>query len=145
LTASGQSNITEDQMNDFNESFKHFDKDRSGALDKLEFRACLKTLGQDPNDDAFNKLFSELAAQGGGERITKEAFIKYMISLLEDTDDAHQIKQSFRILSNERPSITPIDLRYPPLQENDVHFLTTHMKGQGEEYDFNEYTDEVFA
>lgn len=143
LKASGESNITEDQMLEFQETFRHFDKDRSGALDKLEFRACLKTLGQDYNDDAFNKLFNELSA--GNEKIDQDTFVKYMISLLEDTDSAHQIKQSFKILSNDRDKISTHELRIPPLTDNNVQFLTTHMKGSNDSYDYNGYTDDVFA
>jgi len=143
LSASGTSSITEDQMNDFKETFKHFDKDRSNALDKLEFRACLKTLGQDLNDDAFNKLFSQLA--GSGDKINFDTFVKYMISLLEDTDDSVQIKQSFKILSNDSPTILAYDLRVPPMQEENVKYLTSHMKSKNDSYDYNGYTDDCFA
>jgi len=143
LASTGQSNITEDQMAEFRETFKHFDKDRSGALDKLEFRACLQTLGQAYSDEAFNKLFSELAK--GSEKIDLDTFVKYMISLLEDTDDAAQIKQSFKILANDRPLITSSDLRVPPLQNAEIEYLTTRMKGADQSYNYNAYTDNVFV
>jgi Ca2+-binding EF-hand superfamily protein len=142
LQATGQSNITEDQMNEFQETFRHFDKDRSNALDKLEFRACLKTLGQDYGDDEFNKLFASLA---NGEKIDFDTFVKYMVSLLEDTDDSNQIKQSFKILSNDAPNVSVNELRVPPLQENEIQFLANHMKNKDERYDYNAYADEVFA
>jgi len=143
LAASGQSNITDDQIAEFQDTFKHFDKDRSGALDKLEFRACLQTLGQAYSDEAFNKLFAQLA--GGNEKIDMDTFVKYMISLLEDTDSAIQIKQSFKILANERNNISSSDLQVPPLQNTEIEYLTTRMRGSGSDYDYNHYTDEVFA
>jgi len=143
LADTNTSNVTEDQINEFKETFKHFDKDRSNALDKLEFRACLQTLGQAYNDDAFNKLFSELAH--GGDRIDIDTFVKYMISLLEDTDNAEQIKQSFKILANDRPTIGSSDLRVPPIQEENVTYLISRMKGGEGSFNYNGYTDEVFA
>lgn len=143
LSASGNSSITDDQMNDFKETFNHFDKDHSKSLDKLEFRACLKTLGQDYTDQQFDALFSQLA--GGSDRIDFDTFVKYMISLLEDTDDSVQIKQSFRILSNDAPSITEHDLRVPPLQDQDIQFLVARMNKKDGSHDYNQYTDSVFA
>jgi len=143
LAASGQSNVTEDQINDFTETFKHFDKDHSNSLDKLEFRACLKTLGQDYSDDAYNQLFAELSH--GGEKITLDDFIKYMISLLEDTDDAVQIKQSFKILANDKPYIAKGELNYPPIQAVDIEFLSGRMKGEESSYNYSGYADDVFA
>jgi len=143
LADTNTSNVTEDQINEFKETFKHFDKDRSNALDKLEFRACLQTLGQAYTDDAFNKLFSELAH--GGDRIDIDTFVKYMVSLLEDTDNAEQIKQSFKILANDKPFIGTSDLRVPPIQEENVSFLTGRMKGGEGSYNYTGYTDEVFA
>lgn len=143
ISASGNSSITDDQMNDFKETFNHFDKDHSKSLDKLEFRACLKTLGQDYNDQQFDALFAQLA--GGSDRIDFDTFVKYMISLLEDTDDSVQIKQSFRILSNDAPSITEHDLRVPPLQDQDIQFLVARMNKKDGSHDYNQYTDSVFA
>jgi len=143
IASSGQSNITEDQIAEFQDTFKHFDKDRSGELDKLEFRACLQTLGQTYNDEAFNALFAKLA--GPNDRISMDTFVKYMISLLEDTDDAAQIKQSFKILSNDKPTISSNDLRVPPLQTSEIDFLTTRMQGSDSSYDYAAYTDDVFA
>jgi len=143
LAASGQSSLSEDQINEFKDAFKHFDKDRSGALDRLEFKACLQTLGQTYTDEAFNELFLRLAK--GGEKIQLDAFIEYMISLFEDTDDAIQIKQSFKILANDRLEIATMDLRVPPLVETEITFLTTRMNGTESAYDYNAYTDSVFA
>jgi len=143
LSASGQSSLSEDQINEFKDAFKHFDKDRSGALDRLEFKACLQTLGQTYTDDAFNELFVRLAR--GGDRIQMDAFVEYMISLYEDTDDAPQIKQSFKVLANDKHVIATMDLRVPPLVDNEIVYLTTRMNGDEHAYNYDAYTDSVFA
>jgi len=143
LASSGKSNITQDQMNELKETFKHFDKDNSNALDKLEFRACLQSLGQAYTDEAFNKLFAELAH--GGDKILFEDFVNYMIKLLEDTDDATQIKASFKILANDKPSISSGDMRIPPLTDSEIGYLSTRMPGQTDSYDYSKHTDNCFA
>jgi len=143
LAASGKSNITQDQMNELKETFKHFDKDNSNALDKMEFRACLQSLGQSYTDEAFNKLFAELAH--GGDKILFEDFVKYMIKLLEDSDDATQIKASFKILANDKPTISSGDMRVPPLADDDISYLANRMPGQTDSYDYSKHTDNCFA
>jgi Ca2+-binding EF-hand superfamily protein len=40
-----QSGISEEKMKEYKESFDFFDKNKSGQLDKLEFRACLLSTG----------------------------------------------------------------------------------------------------
>lgn len=54
-------NITEEQMEEFKASFNHFDKDKSGYLDQLEFRGCLLSLGMD---------IPQIAAEGTAYRHT---------------------------------------------------------------------------
>ena len=80
----------------------------------------------------------------GGEKIDLDSFIKYMTSLFEDTDDANQIKASFRILSNDKSDISKVDLRVPPLVDNEINYLSARMKGDEGSYDYNGYTDSVF-
>ncbi len=46
LAAKTSSNITPEKLEEFKQTFHHFDKDGSGFLDKLEFRACLQSLGK---------------------------------------------------------------------------------------------------
>lgn len=143
LQSSGQSNVTEDQINEIRETFKHFDKDGSNALDKLEFRACLQSLGLTYSDEEFNKLFAQLA--NGGEKIDLETFTQWMINLLQDTDDAAQIKSSFKVLANDKNTIAKGDLRVPPLNNDDIEYLASRMPGSESSFDYNTYTDDAFA
>jgi len=143
LSSSGQSNITEDTLNEIRETFKHFDKDGSNTLDKLEFKAALQVLGLTYSEEEFNRLWNELT--NGKDRIDMDTFIKWMIKLLEDTDDANQIKQSFKILANDKASVMPSDLKVSPLNGDDINYLTGRMPGSNDNYDYNTYTDSCFA
>jgi len=143
LAEGNPSALTEEQIEEFKDAFRHFDKDKSGALDKLEFKAVLQTLGQTYNDEAFNNLFLKLA--NGGERINMDAFVQYMISLFEDTDDAVQIKASFKVLANDKSDVSRHDLRVPPLADNEINYLASRMKGGDDAFDYNGYTDSIFV
>lgn len=46
LKTTNQNNITDELLNELKDAFKHFDKDNSNQLDKLEFRAVLQAVGQ---------------------------------------------------------------------------------------------------
>jgi len=143
LSASGQSNITEDLLEELKETFKHFDKDGSNALDKLEFKAALQVLGFNYSEEEFNKLWNELTQ--GKEKIDLETFIKWMTKMLEDTEDANQIKSSFKILANDKSSIAANDLKVSPLNSDDINFLTGRMPGATDTYDYSTYTDNCFV
>jgi len=141
--ANNKQGLTPEQINELKEAFKHFDKSGDNHLDKLEFRSCLQTLGQTYPDDAFNHLYGTVA--GGGDKIGFDHFLAHMASVMEDTDDAAQIKQSFRILSNEQPLIRKSDLFVTPMEETDVNFLAERMPGEADQFDFATYTDDKFA
>lgn len=47
IQARNQSGVSEDALKEFSMMFKHFDKERSGRLDKTEFKSCLRALGYD--------------------------------------------------------------------------------------------------
>ncbi|KAG8449552.1 hypothetical protein GDO86_016267 [Hymenochirus boettgeri] len=47
--------ISQEQMNEFRNSFNHFDRDHSGRLGPEEFKACLISLGYDIGNDAQKK------------------------------------------------------------------------------------------
>jgi len=137
------STISEEQIREFEASFAHFDKDASGQLDKLEFKAALSALSVAFKDEnAFNKLFNKVS--NGNIKISKDQFVNYLIELNEDKDTADQIKEAFAMLANQSNTITVPQLRVPPLVEEEINYLSTNMSASGESYDFIEYTDQCF-
>jgi len=139
-----KSTISEDQLREFESSFAHFDKDGSGYLDRIEFKAALSALSIPFKDEeTFNKLF--LSISQGNDKISKEQFMNYMISISEDKDTAEQIKASFQMLADQGSSITTLQLRVPPLREPEIDYLSNKMPGNGSQYDYNSYVDQCFS
>jgi len=138
------SSISEDQLREFEASFAHFDKDGSGYLDRIEFKAALSALSIPFKDEeTFNKLFLSIS-QGHAQKISKEQFMNYMISISEDKDTSEQIKASFQLLADQGSRITTQQLRIPPLQENEIGYLGDKMPN-GPQYDYNTYVDQCFS
>lgn len=138
------STVSEDQLREFEASFAHFDKDGSGQLDKLEFKAALSALSIPfKTDDQFLKVFHQVSQ--GNDKISKEQFVNYLCELSEDKDTPDQIKQSFNILADASDNIAQVQLRVPPLQENEINYLSQRMPSVRENvFDYQTYTDQVF-
>jgi len=135
--------ISDEQLREFEASFSHFDKNGTGDLDKLEFKAALSALSiAFKDEEAYNKLFNKVS--GGNARISKEQFVNYLIELNEDKDTAEQIKEAFAMLSHQSTSITLPQLRVPPLLESEINYLGTNMPQTGEGYNYGTYTDSCF-
>jgi len=135
-----------EQMKEFEDTFRHFDKNNDNHLDRLEFKACLSALGIPFRDEhAYEQVF--LLVANGGEGITLDQFVKYMKDLTTDRDTPEQIKNSFKILADEKAVISGHELKVHPLEESDIHFLNENMApfANGAQFDYAAYTDSVFT
>ncbi|OQV15491.1 Alpha-actinin, sarcomeric [Hypsibius exemplaris] len=114
--------ITSEQLNEFRLSFNHFDKNRSGRLTPEEFKACLLSLGHNVRNDKqgesqFLKIMSSVDPNMSGY-VKFDSFLDYLTRQAAGTDSADSLIESFRVLAQDRPFITPEDLRreLPPDQ-----------------------------
>lgn len=123
--------LSETQLAEYRQSFGHFDKvgpilivvstsiqscecvyclqDKSGQLDKNEFRACLLSLGyklgNDPTaDPVYEKIWEDIDANESGY-VSFEEFINFMSKEMVDEDSADQVMASFKILAGEKVKI----------------------------------------
>jgi len=136
--------VSEDQLREFEASFAHFDKDSSGQLDKLEFKAALSALSIPfKTDEQFLKVFNQVSQ--GNDKISKDQFVNYLCELSEDKDSPEQIKQSFNILADASENISQVQLRVPPLKDNEINYLSQKMPPVRENvFDYQTYTDQAF-
>ncbi|PIO37947.1 hypothetical protein AB205_0122430 [Aquarana catesbeiana] len=114
--------ISQEQMNEFRNSFNHFDRDHNGTLGPEEFKACLISLGYDIGNDPqgeaeFARIMSIVDPNRLGV-VTFQAFIDFMSRETADTDTADQVMSSFKVLAGDKNYITADELRreLPPDQ-----------------------------
>ena len=157
------SKVSEDQLAEFRETFKNFDKDNNGVLEAHEFKACctylfknnnnnniililifilVSALGHNVgNDEAVAKLVNQLA-QSVPNKITFQEFVDYMISRTEDSDSPTVIKNAFRMVAGNKDFVTTEDLkRVPSLSEDTLNFLSSTMAQSGNGYDYSAFVD----
>lgn len=113
--------ITEEQLNEFRQSFNYFDRDQNNRLEPKEFKQCLVSLEynllEDKGDSEFERLMSIVDPNNTGH-VTFQAFLDFMTRETADSDTADQVMESFKILAGDKPYITAEELRreLPPDQ-----------------------------
>uniref|UniRef100_A0A8C9T9E8 Actinin alpha 1 n=1 Tax=Scleropages formosus TaxID=113540 RepID=A0A8C9T9E8_SCLFO len=107
----------QDQMNEFRASFNHFDRKRTGMMDREDFRACLISMGYNLGEAEFARIMSIVDPNRLGV-ITFQAFIDFMSRETADTDTADQVMASFKVLAGDKNYILADELRreLPPDQ-----------------------------
>jgi len=148
ILAQSKKGVPPELIKEFKETFLYFDKDASNSLDRLEFKACVQSMGIAlPREDAaYDEVYQRVTH--GQPEVSFDQFVDYMVKITEDTDTAEQIKQSFKVLANEQASVAVQDLQIAPLQKEELEYLDEHLKinttGDGR-YDYATYVDSVFA
>lgn len=121
ITVRDASNITEEQMDEFRESFKHFDKDNSGHLDMLEFRACLISLGipdiptvPTPGEDGeFDRIAKRVDPNADGQ-VSFTEFVTFMSEERADVQEKDDFLEQLKVLANGQDYILPGQLAELP-------------------------------
>eukprot|EP01112_Ceratiomyxa_fruticulosa_P005724 TRINITY_DN16570_c0_g1_i1.p1 TRINITY_DN16570_c0_g1~~TRINITY_DN16570_c0_g1_i1.p1 ORF type:complete len:557 (+),score=147.06 TRINITY_DN16570_c0_g1_i1:126-1673(+) len=131
-------------IKEYKETFRHFDKDNSNSLDKLEFKACLAGLGVGFRDDeAFDSLYQSIV--GDQDQVYFDPFVDWMIKQTEDTDTASQLNASFKSLANDQHDITPHDLQVHPLTPNEIGYIVERFPRRADRLDYTTFVNGSFA
>lgn len=89
--------LTEDQVAEFHEAFRLFDKDGDQRITWSEVGIVMRALGQRPSEDELRKLIKEVDADGNGT-IEFHEFLHMMSKKSKDVDREKELKEAFRIL-----------------------------------------------
>jgi len=135
--------VTPEQEQEFKQSFDHFDKDKSGKLDRTELKACLQSLSQAVNDPALDNVISKYGGSDG--KIPFSNFVQFMITVSSDRDSPDEIKQAFATLAGGNDYVTKEKLSPVFSQDQVAYFLSRMPPYPGVEggYDYKKFTDDV--
>ncbi|KAJ2996842.1 hypothetical protein HDV02_006095 [Globomyces sp. JEL0801] len=142
VIARTKSNITPEQMEQFSETFRLFDKDNSNGLIRDEFKAALQSEGTAVNEKDFEETFLKIS-QGNNE-INFEQFIEYARNLQEDKLNLEHLTVSFKTLAEDRPYVTEADMYRGGLSSQVVEYLKSQLPKKEEGYDYNQFLGSVF-
>jgi len=145
-------NLTPAQLEQFESTFRYFDKDTSGMLTIAELAAALASLGIVYSDEDMTAIYDQLVEDYSA--VTYEAWINLMVDIMEDQITPEQLRESFQGISNNKPFVTELDLRRVNLSEATVSYLQEAMPkadiqdgvgAQGEAgYNYDSWLDDLF-
>ncbi|SAM05114.1 hypothetical protein [Absidia glauca] len=143
VVSRNMTNLTPGQLEEFEQAFRHFDKDNTNTLSATEFNAALASLGIFYDDDEFDQVFSRVT--GRQEHASFEQFIQFMVSVTEDKSTPEQIRESFRAIAGDKPYVTEMDLKMCLVPEEMIeHLKLTMPSSQTGDMVYDQYIDSVF-
>jgi actinin alpha len=147
ILAGKNEGISEEQLKDFRETFNYFDKDKDAKLNKLEFKACCASLGEDVDDNDITRIFKEIDLDSDGSIEFDEFKLKYMNRLASEGLSYEGIVDSFKQLAGDKDYITASELTSVMDQEEAEYLLSVMPKKEGVEdgYDFYEFAKQSFG
>lgn len=130
---------------DIRTSFRHYDENNNGSLNKSEFLAACMEMGvalktQDEKDALFSSV-------GGGGDVTLAQYDKWMRArMVMKMDNPDSAKAAFRNIANGGATITAAQLNTQPLTDDDRAFLMANMPQMDDgSYDYASFIDAWFS
>jgi Ca2+-binding EF-hand superfamily protein len=127
IEAEAQSrSISPEQLQEFKESFNHFDSKKEGKLSRLDFKSCLSGLGLVELDFSggnavFESIFQRVSE--GHDFVSFNQFVDYMTSITADTVSSEQLKDSFTVLAGGKDHVTVNDMKVGQLTAPQIEYL----------------------
>jgi Ca2+-binding EF-hand superfamily protein len=146
MVAQKMTNLTPQQIEEFEATFRAFDKQQSNTLSKLEFKACVESLGNLLEDQEVDETFNKVSQNT--EYVTFEQFTNFMVSITEDKTTPEQLRQSFLVISQNKDHVTETDLRTGQLPPEQIEYLKRVLpkfESKPDAYDFQCYLAQMFG
>jgi len=97
--------LTKETYEEIKQQFAQFDKNKSGDLDKREFRSCLYSLGEERGKKEIDSIMAKFGVKKGNEiKILYDGFKEFMIEQLGDTDTQEEVVKGFRLMNRQEGS-----------------------------------------
>jgi len=148
IVSRNMTNLTPAQLEQFESTFRYFDRDESNTLSVTEMSAALASLGIVYSDGDMDFIYNQLMEDYGA--VTFEAFINLLVDIMEDQTSPEQLRESFRGIATDKPFVTEVDLRIAHLPQSAIEYLREVMPSKSNEageleYDYERWLDDVFA
>ncbi|KAF4577056.1 alpha-actinin family protein [Pleurotus pulmonarius] len=148
IVSRNMTNLTPAQLEQFESTFRYFDRDESNTLSQPEMGAALASLSIVYSEEDMDYIYDRLVEEYGA--VTYEAFINFLVDITEDQTSLEQLRESFRGIASDKPFVTELDLRLAQLPPGAIDYLrevmpNTTTEGGEPEYDYDRWLYDVFA
>ncbi|KAI0036538.1 actinin-like protein [Vararia minispora EC-137] len=147
IVSRNMTNLTPAQLEQFESTFRYFDRDETNTLTISELAAALASLGIVYADEDMDIIYEQLLQNYGA--ITYEAFINLLVDITEDQTSIDQLREAFQGVSGNKPFVTELDLRLAHVPASWIDYLRdvipSTLNEVGEpQYDYEAWLDSVF-
>ena len=159
IQAKNTTGVSEEQLKDFNETFRYFDKDNSGKLDHQELKSCLRSLGyrfavveEGEKDPEFEAILAQMDPNNDGY-VSLSEFLSFMISrATENVESATEVINAFKAAAGDNLYVTAEQLR-SVLTDEQADYCVRHMQPYRDPkgvvvkggYDYKSFTQGLFT
>jgi len=137
------SSVSKEQLQEFSDVFKHFDKSKMGKLDKNSFKAACAAAGEDIPDKDLDNTFAKFDSDKDGF-IQFEEFIQFMSSVVKEGTGYEDIVESFSEIAGGKDFITEAQLR-SNLEAEEADFLIQNMPKVSGGFDYKAYAKKTYG
>ncbi|ORY28583.1 calponin homology domain-containing protein [Naematelia encephala] len=122
MVSATHTNLTPAKLEEFEATFKHFDKDDTNTLMLWEMHAALASLGIVYADDEIEAIYGQLEADFGA--VTYQAWLALLVDITkDDSSSPDQLREAFRSMAGDKPFVTDIDFTQASLPKETIRFL----------------------
>ncbi|KAF9221592.1 hypothetical protein BS17DRAFT_785019 [Gyrodon lividus] len=149
IVSRNMTNLTPAQLEQFESTFRYFDRDETNTLVLSEFSAALASLGIIYSDEDLDYIHDQLVQDYGA--VTFEAFINLLVDITEDQTSPEQLRESFRGIAGDKPFVTELDMRLAQLPVSAIDYLREVLPSSSEneveepQYDYETWLHDVFV
>jgi len=113
--------VTKEQIKEFNDTFKHFDKTNRNKLNKAEFKGACSSVGEDIPDNVLESTFKVYDKDEDGF-ISFEEFLEFMSGIVKEGTGYEDVVESFRAITGGKDIISKVQLE-GNLDKTEAEFL----------------------
>ncbi|CAM9830356.1 unnamed protein product [Chrysoparadoxa australica] len=144
--------LTEEEIADYREAFRNFDKDGNGEIDLHELGVVMRSLGYSPTDKQLKEMLAGVDEDGNGV-INFDEFVAMMRKCGVETDFEKEIKQAFAFFDKDgNGHISPQELSEimrglgANLSDSEIDLLVKEADADGDgEIDVTEFLQVMYG
>ena len=91
-----QAELSDEQIAEFREAFRMFDKDGSGSITSAELGNVMKSLGQNPDCGELDEYIKQVDTDGNGT-ISFQEFCEMMAKQIKESDPEEEMVAAFKV------------------------------------------------
>ncbi|KAG1151928.1 hypothetical protein G6F37_005001 [Rhizopus arrhizus] len=146
IISRNMTNLTPAQLEEFEQTFRYFDKNNTNTLTVSDFKYAISSLGIVYDNDKLENIFYTIT--NDNDFATFEQFIRFMVSVTEDKSTPDQLRDSFRTMAGDKPFVTEMDLKMSQVPMKMIDYLKETMpksrENEQEGYDYELYVERMF-